>query len=158
MIGTRMVLSLNTRGSDRTWNDALAGGGVQLGLMGVGSPRVRLDEPLPTSSNSGMSRLALGMICGLIFAAVDVALMLPMSFPDKWTALLAAFFSRFGIGLVIPLVQLPSWPGWLIGLAFGLLLSLPDAIVTKAYAPILLSGAIGGLIIGGLTHGWGTSA
>ena len=113
---------------------------------------------LASSGYRGMSRLALGLICGLIFAAVDVALMLPMSFPDKRTALLAAFFSRFGIGLVIPLVQIPSWPGWLIGLAFGLLLSLPDAIVTKAYAPILLSGAIGGVIIGGLTHGWGTPA
>jgi hypothetical protein len=31
---------------------------------------------------------------------------------------------------------------------------LPDAIVTKAYLPILMSGAIGGAIIGGLTHGW----
>jgi hypothetical protein len=105
-----------------------------------------------------MSRLAIGLVCGLIFGAVDVALMLPMSFPDKRTALLAAFFSRFAIGLVIPLVQLPSWPGWLIGLAFGLLLSIPDALVTKAYAPILLSGAIGGLIIGGLTQGWGVRA
>ena len=101
-----------------------------------------------------MSRLAVGLLCGLIFGAVDVALMLPMSFPDKRTALLAAFFSRFAIGLVIPLLQLPSWPGWLIGLVFGLLLSLPDAIVTKSYLPILMSGAIGGAIIGGLTHGW----
>ena len=100
-----------------------------------------------------MSRLVLGLLCGLIFGAVDVALMLPMSFPDKRTALLAALCSRFGIGFVIPLVQLP-WPGWLIGLAVGVLLSLPDAIVTKAYAPILLSGAVGGIIIGGLTHGW----
>ena len=100
-----------------------------------------------------MSRLVTGLLCGLIFGAVDVALMLPMSFPDKRTALLAAFCSRFGIGLVIPLVQL-SWPGWLIGLAFGVLLSLPDAIVTKAYAPILFSGALGGIVIGGLTHGW----
>src|SRR3954469_21838022 len=105
-----------------------------------------------------MSRLALGLICGLIFAAVDVALMLPMSFPDKRTALLAAFFSRFGIGLVIPLVEIPSWPGWLIGLTFGVLLSAPDALVTKAYGPILLSGAIGGVIIGALTHGWGVRA
>src|SRR3954470_7804424 len=95
-----------------------------------------------------VSRLVLGLVCGFIFGAVDIALMLPMSFPDKRTALLAAFASRFGIGFVIPLVQLP-WPGWLIGLVIGLLLSLPDAIVTKAYAPILLSGAIGGLIIGG---------
>jgi hypothetical protein len=104
-----------------------------------------------------MSRLAVGLLCGLIFGAVDVALMLPMSFPDKRTALLAAFCSRFGIGLLIPLVQLP-WPGWLIGLSLGLLLSLPDAIVTKAYAPILLSGAVGGIIIGGVTQGWAARA
>jgi hypothetical protein len=102
-----------------------------------------------------MSRVAVGLIAGLIFGAVDVALMLPMSFPDKRTALVAAFLSRFGIGLVIPLVNLPTWPGWLVGVSFGVLLSLPDAVVTKAYAPILISGAIGGLIIGGITRGWG---
>lgn len=39
-------------------------------------------------------------------------------------------------------------PGWANGLIFGLLLSLPDAIITKAYAPILGLGAIGGLEIG----------
>ena len=102
-----------------------------------------------------MSRVAVGLIAGLIFGAVDVALMLPMSFPDKRTALVAAFLSRFGIGLVIPLVNLPTWPGWLVGVIFGVLLSLPDAVVTKAYAPILISGAIGGLIIGGITRSWG---
>ena len=102
-----------------------------------------------------MSRLAVGLICGLIFGTVDVALMLPMSFPNKRTALLAAFLSRFGIGLVIPLVNLPTWPGWLVGVTFGVLLSLPDAIVTKAYVPILIGGAIGGLVIGGITRGWG---
>ena len=102
-----------------------------------------------------MSRVAVGLIAGLIFGAVDVALMLPMSFPDKRTALVAAFLSRFGIGLVIPLVNLPTWPGWLVGVTFGVLLSLPDAVVTKAYAPILISGAIGGLIIGGITRRWG---
>jgi hypothetical protein len=102
-----------------------------------------------------MSRVAVGLIAGLIFGAVDVALMLPMSFPDKRTALVAAFLSRFGIGLVIPLLNLPTWPGWLVGVTFGVLLSLPDAVVTKAYAPILISGAIGGLIIGGITRGWG---
>ena len=102
-----------------------------------------------------MSRVAVGLIAGLIFGAVDVALMLPMSFPNKRTALVAAFLSRFGIGLVIPLVNLPTWPGWLVGVTFGVLLSLPDAVVTKAYAPILISGAIGGLIIGGITRGWG---
>ena len=102
-----------------------------------------------------MTPLLKGVISGLLFGAADVALMLPMSFPDKRTALLAAFLSRFGIGLVIPLVNLPTCPGWFVGAAFGLLLSLPDAVVTKAYVPILATGLIGGIVIGGLTHGWG---
>ena len=101
-----------------------------------------------------MSPLLSGIVSGLIFGAISVGMMLPMSFPDKRAALLGAFFSRFGIGLVIALVQLPTWPGWLIGLVFGFLLSLPSAIITKAYAPILIVGAVGGLVIGGLTHGW----
>lgn len=70
-----------------------------------------------------MSKIALGLIAGIVFGALDVGLMLPMSFPDKATALLGAFISRFVIGFVIGCVQLPSWPGWLIGLVFGLLIS-----------------------------------
>ena len=81
--------------------------------------------------NRAMPPLIVGCIAGLIFGAVDVALMLPMSFPDKRTALTAAFLSRFGIGVVIPLVNLPTWPGWLVGVVFGVLLSLPDAVVTS---------------------------
>ena len=48
----------------------------------------------------------------------------------------------------------PAWPGWAVGLLFGLLISLPDAIITHKYVPILVLGGIGGLIIGGLIHGW----
>lgn len=95
-----------------------------------------------------------GILAGLIFGTVAVAMMLPMSFTDKTTALLAAFASRFALGFVIACVRLPGWPGWTIGLLFGFLLSLPDAIVTKAYAPILVVGSLGGLIIGGILHGW----
>ena len=118
--------------------------------------RINIDRRVISESNLLMTPLLSGLLSGLVFGALDVCLMLPMSFPDKKIALTAAFFSRFGIGLVIPLVQLSSWPGWLIGIVFGLLLSLPDALVTKAYAPILFTGALGGLIIGGLTHGWGS--
>jgi hypothetical protein len=100
-----------------------------------------------------MDRLTGAIMSGLIFGAVAVALMLPMQFPDRRTALLGAFASRFAIGFTIGCVQLP-WPGWLTGLVFGVLLSLPDAIVTKAYAPILAVGAVGGLLIGGILHGW----
>ena len=102
---------------------------------------------------TGMGRLTGAVLSGLIFGAVAVALMLPMQFPDKRTALLGAFASRFAIGFTIGCVELP-WAGWLTGLVFGLLLSLPDAIVTKAYAPILMIGAVGGLLIGGILHGW----
>lgn len=77
-----------------------------------------------------------------------------MSFPDKRAALISAFLNRFGIGLVIGCVTLPGWPGWAVGLLFALLLSLPAAIISKAYAPILIIGAIGGVIIGGMIHGW----
>jgi hypothetical protein len=95
-----------------------------------------------------------GVIAGIVFGAISVAMMLPMSFPDKRAALLAAFLNRFAIGFVIACVALPGWPGWAIGLLFGLLLSLPAAIISKAYAPILILGAIGGVVIGGIIHGW----
>ena len=116
--------------------------------------KISLTRRQSAPSNQGMTPLSAGLLSGLIFGAFSVGIMLPMSFPDKTAALLAAFLSRFGIGLVIAVIQIPAWPGWLIGLIFGLRLSLPSAIITKAYAPILIVGAIGGLIIGGLTHGW----
>ena len=94
-----------------------------------------------------MNPIVFGALAGLVFGAVDVALMLPMEFPDKKTALLGAFLSRFAIGFLIPLVQMPL-PGWLIGGIVGLLISLPDAVITKAYVPILATGVAGGMIIG----------
>jgi len=94
-----------------------------------------------------MSRVLLGAICGLIFGAIDVGIMLPMAFPDKRAAITAAFIARFEMGFVVGAVRLP-WPGWCVGLVLGLLLSIPDAIITKAYAPIIGMGAIGGTIIG----------
>ncbi len=99
-----------------------------------------------------MGNLTGGVISGLVFGAFVVVTMLPMQFPDKTTALGAAFVSRLGIGLVIGCVELP-WLGWLIGVVFGVLLSIPDALITKAYAPILIIGTIGGAIIGGILHG-----
>src|ERR1700739_3534458 len=101
-----------------------------------------------------MSKVVLGLIAGLLFGALDVGLMLPMSFPDKTTALLGAFTSRFAIGFVIGCVQLPSWARLVVGLLFWRLISLPDAIITHKYVPILVLGGTGGLVIGGLIHGW----
>jgi hypothetical protein len=101
-----------------------------------------------------MSRIMLGVVCGLAFGAIDICIMLPMSFPDKRAAITAAFIARFGIGFAIGAARLP-WPGWLVGLVFGLLLSIPDAIITKAYAPIIGMGAIGGTVIGFLVSRFG---
>jgi hypothetical protein len=70
-----------------------------------------------------------------------------MSFPHKRAALLGAFFNRFAIGFVIILIDIPC-SGWLIGLTIGILLSLPAAIITKVFVPIVGIGAVGGVIIG----------
>jgi hypothetical protein len=80
--------------------------------------------------------------------------MMPLSFPDKRAALLGAFLNRFSIGFVIGATTLP-WPGWLSGLVLGVLLSLADAIITKAYAPILILGAVGGSLIGWIVERFG---
>jgi len=101
-----------------------------------------------------MTRLILGVVCGLVFGAIDIGIMLPMSFPDKRAAITAAFIARFGIGFAIGAARLP-WPGWLVGLVFGLLLSIPDAIITKSYGPIIGMGAIGGTVIGFLVSRFG---
>ena len=90
---------------------------------------------------------------GVAFGCVSAGMMLPMSFPDKRAAILGAFLNRFAIGVVIGCVQL-RWPGWAVGLFFGLLLSLPDAIITKACVPVIVIGALGGVFICGFIHGW----
>jgi hypothetical protein len=91
-----------------------------------------------------------GIVSGVVFGGIAVASMVPMKFPDKRAALSAAFLNRFAIGLLIPVVKvaLPGSPGWLVGLCVGLLLSLPDAIITKAYVPIIVVGLVGGTLIG----------
>jgi hypothetical protein len=101
-----------------------------------------------------VSRILLGTICGLVYGALSAASMLPLEFPDKRAALAGAFLNRFAIGFVIGAARLPL-PAWAQGLIFGLLLSLPDAIITKAYAPIIGLGAVGGIVIGLIVGKWG---
>jgi hypothetical protein len=101
-----------------------------------------------------MSRLLLGTICGLVYGVLSAASMIPLTFPDKRGALAGAFLNRFAIGFVIGAARLPV-PPWAQGLIFGVLLSLADAIITKAYAPILILGAVGGLVIGVIVGKWG---
>jgi len=101
-----------------------------------------------------MNRLALGVLLGLGFGALSVAMMLPMSFPDKRTALVAAFLDRFAIGFLSAQVTMSLTP-WAQGAVVGLLVSLPSAVVTKAYLPILVLGLVGGAVCGALAGRWG---
>jgi len=108
-----------------------------------------------------MPRLLLGFISGLVFGALVVALMLPHQFPDRRAAFIGAFLSRLAVGVLIggiigaPQITALGRPNWLIGLAVGLLVSAPDAIITRRFAPILIIGSIGGAVIGWIVGKWG---
>lgn len=84
------------------------------------------------------------MILGLAIGIADALLMLPLSFPDKRTALLAAVSSRFSLGFFAATINVRMSPT-AAGVLVGLLTSIPDAIVTKAYTPILVTGVIFGI-------------
>jgi hypothetical protein len=94
-----------------------------------------------------MKKIKFGLIAGLIFGIADIIPMFFMNIPDRNLAIMGAFISRFALGL---LIFTTDWkmPKWLSGLLLGILLSLPDAIITRTYGPILGIGAVGGLIIG----------
>jgi hypothetical protein len=94
-----------------------------------------------------MTNIARGLIAGTLFGVVSIIPMFFMTFEDKTRAMSASFISRFAIGFIIFNLDLPI-PGWVKGGLVGLILSLPDAIVTKQYGPILGLGLIGGLICG----------
>ena len=100
-----------------------------------------------------MRRLPFGIVSGLLFGAIDVALMLPLQFEDRATAFSAAFASRFAIGVLAATTQLPL-PAWARGFLVGLLISIPDAIITKAYVPILATGVVGGALIAWAAEKW----
>jgi hypothetical protein len=101
-----------------------------------------------------MSSLTIGLLGGVIFGIVAILSMLPLEFSDKRAALTAAFVNRFAIGFAIGAAQL-AWPAWVVGLTFGLLLSVPEAIITKAWVPIIGMGALGGVLIGVAVGRWG---
>ena len=92
----------------------------------------------------------LGIVFGIGFAAVDMAVMFPMPWPSrrqKAEAMAAAAIERFLIGLLVPTTDL-ELPRWVTGVALGGALSLPSAIIARAYAPILGLGLAGGLVLG----------
>lgn len=104
-----------------------------------------------------MTRVNLGILLGVVIGLVDVLLMLPLSFPDKRAALLGAFCARFALGFFAATVRLPVSP-IASGMVVGILTSVPDAIITKAYAPILITGTIFGAIAGWVVGRWGSPA
>jgi hypothetical protein len=100
-----------------------------------------------------MTRVTLGLLLGLGIGLTDVMLMLPLSFPDKGTALLGAFSSRFALGFFAAVVRLPMRPT-VAGIVVGVLTSLPDAIITRNYAPILVTGVLFGVAAGWIVGRW----
>lgn len=104
-----------------------------------------------------MNRILLGVLLGILFGFIDVLLMVPLSFPnanDKRLAMTGAFFDRFAIGVLIGASILPFSP-WLQGVIVSLLVSLPSAIITRNYLPILSISMVGGAILGYLIGLWG---
>jgi len=100
-----------------------------------------------------MSRMSLGIVLGLGIGIVDVLLMLPLSFADKRAALLGAFCARFALGFFAATVRLP-WSPVVTGILVGVLTSLPDAIITKAYVPIMATGIVFGAVAGWMVGRW----
>jgi hypothetical protein len=101
-----------------------------------------------------MNRILLGSLLGMLAGGIAVAMMIPMKFPDRRAAFLGAFLNRFLIGFVIGISTLPL-PAYAGGALIGLLVSLPDAVITKAYAPILIFGTVFGALIGLAVGAWG---
>jgi hypothetical protein len=101
-----------------------------------------------------MQRVRLGIGLGIAVGVIDVLLMWPLSFPDKRAALLGAFCARFALGFFTAVSTLPLSPV-LAGIVVGILTSLPDAIITKAYVPIMATGVIFGAAAGWIVGRWG---
>lgn len=103
-----------------------------------------------------MEPIVLGILLGLVYAVIDIIPMLRMELPDKRAAIIGAFINRFSIGFLVP-NALPTLDPILRGLLLGTVLSLPDAIITKAYIPIMAFGVVGGFIVGVVTRLVGTT-
>ncbi len=102
-----------------------------------------------------MDRFILGAILGVVFGIIDIIPMYFMQgFDNKRTAMIAAFIERFSIGLLIGAAQFPL-PSWIQGLLISLLISIPTALITKAFKPVLSTAVIGGLVIGFAVGQWG---
>jgi hypothetical protein len=75
-------------------------------------------------------------------------MMLPTSFPDKKAAFVAAFTNRFDIGARARVCNVSV----VAGLGGRAAVGLARDADHKGLRPILIIGAIGGVIIGGIIH------
>lgn len=95
-----------------------------------------------------MNRVLLGILCGILFGAIDASMVLFGKSPEKsTTVLLQAFVSRFVLGILAANVTFPLHPA-VSGAIVGLLISLPEAIGMKSYAGILGTGLVFGALTG----------
>lgn len=97
-----------------------------------------------------MNKIILGAICGLVFGIIDVLVMIPLKYENnrkRIESMSSAFIDRFMIGFLIPNVDFGIHPAF-TGLLLGIGLSVPSAVITRAYAPIIGIGVVGSVIIG----------
>lgn len=96
--------------------------------------------------------LVFSLITGLVFGTVSAGSMVKLEAPsarEKREAIAAAFVDRFVLGFVIgPVARGLDASALLIGVLLGLGLSVPAALISRAYVPILAIGTIGGLGVG----------
>jgi len=92
------------------------------------------------------------LLAGLIVGTADTLVMIPLPFPsreDKRTAMIAAFIERFFLGFVVgPVAAGLDANAILVGAVLGLGLSVPTALITKFYVPIIALGLLGGVTVG----------
>lgn len=100
--------------------------------------------------NPNMDQLLKAVLAGIIFGGIAAGSMIPLDFSSiskKREAMLAGFIERFMIAFVIVLINLPL-PHPLAGFILGFLMSLPTAIITRKYIPLLAMGSLGGFFVG----------
>ena len=101
-----------------------------------------------------LTRLSVGILCGVLFGLADVGMTVFGNHPEMTKSmLLQAFSSRFAIGLLAANVSL-GLPPVASGALVGLLISLPDAFGLKTYIGVLGTGVLFGALTGLATQMW----
>jgi hypothetical protein len=93
--------------------------------------------------------ILLGVIAGVVFALLEVVLVLLGQWPgarEEFSVLVASAVNRFATGLFIPNVDL-GMPLWVTGIVIGIVLALPIAAVGRRTVGPLGLGAVGGITI-----------